>query len=72
MGRLHLNVLLSFAQFERDMISERTRDKMRAARRKGRWVGGKPILGYNVVNSKLVIEPLESLVFNKSSTCTWK
>ena len=61
MGRLTLNVLLSFAQFERDMISERTRDKMRAARRKGRWVGGKPILGYNVVNSKLVIEPLESL-----------
>ena len=61
MGRLTLNVLLSFAQFERDMISERTRDKMRAARRKGRWVGGKPILGYNVVNSKLVIEALESL-----------
>lgn len=61
MGRLTLNVLLSFAQFERDMISERTRDKMRAARRKGRWLGGKPILGYNVVNSKLVIEALESL-----------
>ncbi len=61
MGRLTLNVLLSFAQFERDMISERTRDKMRAARRKGRWVGGKPILGYNVENTKLVVEPLESL-----------
>ncbi len=61
MGRLTLNVLLSFAQFERDMISERTRDKMRAARRKGRWVGGKPILGYNVVDTKLVVEPLESL-----------
>ncbi len=61
MGRLTLNVLLSFAQFERDMISERTRDKMRAARRKGRWIGGKPILGYNVVNTKLVIDPLESL-----------
>lgn len=61
MGRLTLNVLLSFAQFERDMISERTRDKMRAARRKGRWIGGKPILGYNVVNTKLVVEPLESL-----------
>jgi site-specific DNA recombinase len=61
MGRLTLNVLLSFAQFERDMISERTRDKMRAARRKGRWIGGKPILGYNVENSKLVVEPLESM-----------
>ncbi|AMV31697.1 DNA-invertase hin [Pirellula sp. SH-Sr6A] len=61
MGRLTLNVLLSFAQFERDMISERTRDKMRAARRKGRWIGGKPILGYNVVNTKLVVDPLESL-----------
>jgi len=61
MGRLTLNVLLSFAQFERDMISERTRDKMRAARRKGRWIGGKPILGYNVNNTKLVVDPLESL-----------
>ena len=61
MGRLTLNVLLSFAQFERDMISERTRDKMRAARRKRRWIGGKPILGYNVENTKLVVEPLESL-----------
>lgn len=61
MGRLTLNVLLSFAQFERDMISERTRDKMRAARRKGHWIGGKPILGYNVENTKLVVEPLESL-----------
>jgi site-specific DNA recombinase len=61
MGRLTLNVLLSFAQFERDMISERTRDKMRAARRKGRWIGGKPILGYNVENTKLVLEPLESI-----------
>jgi site-specific DNA recombinase len=61
MGRLTLNVLLSFAQFERDMISERTRDKMRAARRKGRWVGGKPILGYSVVNTKLVVDPIESL-----------
>ncbi|MFN9415903.1 MAG: recombinase family protein, partial [Pirellula sp.] len=61
MGRLTLNVLLSFAQFERDMISERTRDKMRAARRKGRWIGGKPILGYTVLNTKLVVDPLESL-----------
>ena len=48
MGRLTLNVLLSFAQFEREIIAERTRDKMAAARRKGKWVGGFPILGYDV------------------------
>ena len=48
MGRLTLNILLSFAQFEREMISERTRDKMRAARRKGKFVGGNLILGYDV------------------------
>jgi site-specific DNA recombinase len=48
MGRLVLNVLLSFAQFEREIISERTRDKIAAARRKGKWVGGQPLLGYDV------------------------
>jgi site-specific DNA recombinase len=48
MGRLILNVLLSFAQFEREIISERTRDKIAAARRKGKWSGGQPILGYDV------------------------
>jgi len=60
MGRLILNVLLSFAQFEREMISERTRDKIAAARRKGKWVGGQPILGYNVDHSKLVIHEEEA------------
>lgn len=60
MGRLMLNVLLSFAQFEREMISERTRDKMAAARRKGKYVGGRPILGYDVVNTKLVVNPHEA------------
>ena len=49
MGRLMLNVLLSFAQFEREIISERTRDKIAAARRKGKWIGGRPVLGYDVV-----------------------
>ena len=49
LGRLTLNILLSFAQFEREMISERTRDKMRAARRKGKWVGGNLVLGYDVM-----------------------
>ena len=47
MGRLTLNVLLSFAQFEREIISERTRDKQSAARRKGKWMGGCPVLGYD-------------------------
>jgi site-specific DNA recombinase len=48
MGRLTLNILLSFAQFEREIISERMRDKMSAARRKGKWVGGMPVLGYDI------------------------
>jgi site-specific DNA recombinase len=48
MGRLVLNVLLSFAQFEREIISERTRDKIAATRRKGKWSGGAPILGYDL------------------------
>jgi len=46
MGRLTLNILLSFAQFEREIISERTKDKMSAARKKGKWAGGLPGLGY--------------------------
>ncbi len=60
MGRLILNVLLSFAQFEREMISERTRDKIAAARRKGKWSGGMPILGYTVVETKLVVDAAEA------------
>ena len=48
LGRLTLNVLLSFAQFEREIISERTRDKIFAARRKGKWTGGHPTLGYDL------------------------
>jgi site-specific DNA recombinase len=62
MGRLVLNVLLSFAQFEREIISERTRDKIAAARRKGKWVGGHPLLGYDVdpQGSKLVVNEEEA------------
>ncbi len=56
MGRLVLNMLLSFAQFEREMISERTRDKIAATRRKGKWTGGMPLLGYDVVDTKLVVK----------------
>src|SRR5205085_11654243 len=47
MGRLILNMLLSFAQFERKIISERTRDKKSAARRKGKWMGGYPVLDFD-------------------------
>src|ERR1700680_3074286 len=50
LGRLTLNILLSFAQFEREIIGERTRDKMTAARRKGKWVGGMPVLGYDIAS----------------------
>jgi len=62
MGRLTLNILLSFAQFEREIISERTRDKMSAARRKGKWIGGQPILGYDVdrQGGKLVVNEEEA------------
>lgn len=60
MGRLTLNILLSFAQFEREIISERTRDKMAAARRRGKWSGGTPPLGYDAVNSRLVVNELEA------------
>ncbi len=61
-GRLMLNVLLSFAQFEREIISERTRDKIAATRRKGKWAGGMPVLGYDVDphGSKLVINAEEA------------
>jgi site-specific DNA recombinase len=48
MGRLVLNVLLSFAQFEREIIGERIRDKLAAMRRKGKWAGGHPLLGYDI------------------------
>jgi site-specific DNA recombinase len=62
MGRLVLNVLLSFAQFEREIISERTRDKIAATRRKGKWAGGHPLLGYDVdpAGYKLVVNPAEA------------
>jgi site-specific DNA recombinase len=60
MGRLTLNVLLSFAQFEREVIGERVRDKIAASKRKGLWVGGPIALGYATVNKKLVIVPEEA------------
>ena len=60
MGRLTLNVLLSFAQFEREVIGERVRDKIAASKRKGIWVGGSVPLGYASVNKKLVVVPEEA------------
>jgi site-specific DNA recombinase len=60
MGRLTLNVLLSFAQFEREVIGERVRDKIAASKRKGIWVGGPVPLGYASINKKLVVMPEEA------------
>jgi site-specific DNA recombinase len=62
LGRLTLNILLSFAQFERELISERTRDKLGAARRKGKWIGGIPVLGYDVdpQGGRLVVNEAEA------------
>ncbi len=60
MGRLTLNVLLSFAQFEREVIGERIRDKVAASKRKGMWMGGSRPLGYDVHERKLVVNPAEA------------
>ncbi|HQI27049.1 MAG TPA: recombinase family protein [Sedimentisphaerales bacterium] len=62
MGRLTMNILLSFAQFEREIIAERTRDKMSAARRKGKWMGGGLVLGYDVAprGGRLVVNEEEA------------
>lgn len=60
MGRLTLNVLLSFAQFEREVISERVRDKIAASKKKGMWMGGMIPLGYDVVDKKLVVNEVEA------------
>src|SRR3989441_75854 len=60
MGRLTLNVLLSFAQFERELIGERVRDKIAASKRKGIWVGGPVPLGYAAVDKKIRVVPAEA------------
>jgi site-specific DNA recombinase len=69
MGRLTLNVLLSFAQFEREVIGERVRDKIAASKRKGIWVGGPVPLGYRVADKKVVAIPEEAVavrtIFNR-------
>jgi site-specific DNA recombinase len=60
MGRLTLNILLSFAQFEREVTGERIRDKIAASKKKGMWMGGLPSLGYDVKDRKLVINEAEA------------
>ena len=60
MGRLTLNILLSFAQFEREVIGERIRDKFAASRRKGMWMGGVPPLGYDIADRRLVVNEKEA------------
>jgi site-specific DNA recombinase len=60
MGRLTLNILLSFAQFEREVTAERIRDKVKASRMKGMWMGGPVPFGYDVRNRKLVVNPDEA------------
>ena len=60
MGRLTLNVLLSFAQFEREVTGERIRDKIAASKKRGLWMGGQPALGYDVKDRKLVVNEAEA------------
>lgn len=60
MGRLTLNVLLSFAQFEREVTGERIRDKIAASKRKGMWMGGMPPLGYDLKKRKLIVNEREA------------
>lgn len=60
MGKLTLNMLLSFAQFEREVASERVRDKIRASKAKGLWMGGNPPLGYDTKDKKLIINEAEA------------
>jgi site-specific DNA recombinase len=60
MGRLTLNVLLSFAQFEREVTGERIRDKIAASKRKGMWMGGRVPVGYNVKDQKLIVHTPEA------------
>jgi site-specific DNA recombinase len=62
MGRLTLNVLLSFAQFEREVIGERIRDKVAASKAKGMWMGGPPMLGYDIQHRQLIVNEKEAAI----------
>ena len=65
MGKLTLNMLLSFAQFEREVSSERVRDKIAATKAKGLWTGGSMVIGYDVVDRKIVPNAAEVLLINE-------
>ena len=73
MGRLTLNMLLSFAQFEREVTGERIRDKIAASKKRGIWVGGTVALGYRVEDRRLIVDPEEAaivrLIFNRYLAC---
>jgi site-specific DNA recombinase len=78
MGRLTLNILLSFAQFEREIIAERIRDKISAAKKRGQWIGGHPFLGYDIdhANRRLLVNEQEARLvrhiferFGKTGSC---
>jgi site-specific DNA recombinase len=64
MGRLTLNVLLSFAQFEREVTGERIRDKFAASKKKGIWMGGNPPMGYDIISRRLIVHPSEAETVN--------
>ncbi|NBP40844.1 MAG: recombinase family protein [Betaproteobacteria bacterium] len=68
MGRLTLNILLSFAQFERELAGERVRDKIAASRQRGIWMGGMPPLGYDVADRKLIPNPEEAKIVREMFT----
>jgi DNA invertase Pin-like site-specific DNA recombinase len=70
MGRLTLNVLLSFAQFEREVTGERIRDKIAASNKKGMWMGGVPPLGYQARGRRLIINPVEAETVRHISAAT--
>ena len=65
MGRLMLNVLLSFAQFEREITGERIRDKIAASKKKGMWMGGSPPIGYDVANRQLVVNETDATTIRR-------
>ncbi len=69
MGRLTLNILLSFAQFEREVIGERVRDKIAASRARGMWMGGPVPLGYRVENRKLVVDEAGAATVRRVFEC---
>ena len=64
-GRMMLNILITFAQYEREVITERVRDKMSASRKKGKWVGGRVPMGYRVENKKLIIVEEEARIIQR-------